>query len=149
MTPAQQAALESLVGRALTADEQAAIEPYLEARNDVAIAEVLSAGRVKPVPTDVGNGTILETIGLDAGNALLDVLNQAAEFRHVKPLLEQGRLRVDSALVRATLDGLVPAVLTAEQAQALKALAEHPDPIHYNAVSDVLNIAEGRLTLGG
>jgi hypothetical protein len=29
---------------------------------------------------------------------------------------------------------------------ALLAVAEVADPIHYNAVSDVLNIAEGRLT---
>lgn len=101
----------------------------IAARDTAAIAAALSVGRVKRVPTEIGNGTILETIGLTAGNALLDVINSAAEFRHVKPLLEQGRLRVDADLVRATLDALVPSVLTADQAQALKALAEKPDPV--------------------
>lgn len=119
----------------LRAEILAACSPELLAQRDTqAIAEAVSVGRIKRVPTEIGNGTILETIGLAAGNALLDVINQAAEFRHVKPLLEQGRLRVDSELVRATLDGLVPAVLTAEQAQALKALAEQPDPVAEFAV---------------
>ena len=54
------------------------------------------------------------------------------------------------ALPRAALDGLVGSIdgFTQAHADALKALAETPDPIHYNAVSDALNIAEGRLTLG-
>lgn len=119
----------------LRAEILATCPPELLAQRDTrAIAEAVSVGRIKRVPTEIGNGTILETIGLAAGNALLDVINQAAEFRHVKPLLEQGRLRVDSALVRATLDGMVPAVLTAAQVQALKALAEQPDPVDEFAV---------------
>ena len=119
----------------LRAEILAACSPELLAQRDTqAIAEAVSLGRVKRVPTEIGNGTILQTIGLTTGNALLDVLNQAAEFRHVKPLLEQGRLRVDSDLVRSTLDSLVPAVLTAAQAQALKALAEQPDPVDEYAV---------------
>ena len=119
----------------LRAEILAACSPELLAQRDTqAIAEAVSLGRVKRVPTEIGNGTILQTIGLTTGNALLDVLNQAAEFRHVKPLLEQGRLRVDSDLVRSTLDSLVPAVLTAVQAQALKALAEQPDPVDEYAV---------------
>ena len=119
----------------LRAEILAACSPALLAQRDTqAIAEAVSIGRVKRVPTEIGNGTILQTIGLTAGNALLDVLNQAAEFRHVKPLLEQGRLRVDSDLVRTTLDSLVPAVLTAAQAKALKALGEQADPVDEYAV---------------
>lgn len=93
------------------------------------IADQLSIGRKRLVPTEIGNGTVLETIGLAAGNALLDLINSAPDFRHVKPLLEQGRLRVDSALVRGTLTSLVPAVLTVQQAAALLALANAPDPV--------------------
>jgi hypothetical protein len=100
------------------------------------IAAQVNVGRKKLVPTEVGNGTILETIGLTVGNALLDVLNSEPNFRHVKPLLEQGRLRIDSALVRATLDSLVPAVLTAEQATALKSVAEQAAPV---SVHEVIN----------
>ena len=119
----------------LRAEILAACSPELLAQHDTqAIAEAVSVDRVKRVPTEIGNGTILATIGLDAGNALLDVIAGAAEYRHVKPLLEQGRLRVDSDLVRTTLDSLVPAVLTAAQAKALKALAEQPDPVDEYAV---------------
>lgn len=110
-------------------------------RDDGAIAAALSVGRTKLQATEVGNGTILETIGLTAGNALLDVLNGAPDFRYVKPLLEQGRLRIDSAMVRATLDTLVPAVITAEQAAALKNLAVVDDPV---SVQDVAKALEGK-----
>ena len=119
----------------LRAEILALCSPELLAQRDTqAIAEAVSVGRVKRVPADIGNGTILATIGIVAGNALLDAIAGTAEYRHVKPLLEQGRLRVDSDLVRATLDGLVPSVLTAEQAQALKALGEQPDPVDEYAV---------------
>lgn len=107
-------------------------------RDDGAIAAALSVGRTKLVPTEIGNGSILETIGLAAGNALLDTIAAVPDFRHVKPLLEQGRLRVDSALVRGTLDSLVPAVLTQAQADALKALAVKPDPVSANDVARAL-----------
>ena len=100
-----------------------------ENRDDGAIAAALSVGRTRLVPTEIGNGAILETIGLEAGNALLDLINSAPDFRYVRPLLEQGRLRVDSQLVLATLDSLVPAVLSEAQAISIKALAERPDVI--------------------
>lgn len=150
MTPAQQTALETVACRALTPDEIASIDAYLPDRNDVEIAAILSVGRVTISPTEIGNGLILSTIGLASGNTLLDYLATDATFRHVKPLLEQGRLDVSSALVRGALDGFTEAsLITQVEANALKALAETPNPIQYNAVSDALNVAEGRLTLGG
>lgn len=119
---------------------QAKVAPAILASKDVqAITDALNEGRTNIVPTEIGNGMILETIGLDAGNALLDVISTAPDFRHVKPLVEQGRLRVDSALVRATLDSLVPAVLTQAQADALKALAVKPDPVSPAQVANVLD----------
>lgn len=131
----------------MTPDEiRAAIaaSPALQAlaaeRNDAAIAAALSEGRTTLVPTEIGNGTILETIGLTAGNALLDVINTAPDFRHVKPLIEQGRLRLDSALVLGTLQSLVAAtVITQAHADALIARATAPDPVPVNDVSDALN----------
>ena len=150
MTPAQQTALESIVGRSLTADEITSIDPLLPDRNDVAIASILSVGRVSLRPFEIGNGLVLATIGLASGNALLDTLSSGADFRHVKPLLEQGRLDISSAVARGALDGFAQAgVITQAEANAIKALAETPNPIHYNTVSDALNIAEGRITLGG
>lgn len=119
----------------LRAEIIATCPPALLAGHDTAqIAAQVSIERTRLVPTEIGNGAILETIGLAAGNALLDLINSAPDFRHVKPLLEQGRLRVDSALVRATLNSLVPGVLSRAQADALLALAEVPDPIDEYAV---------------
>ena len=118
-----------------------AASPELQALkdDDVAIAATLSNGRTKFVPTEIGNGTILETIGLAAGNALLDVLNTAPDFRHVKPLIEQGRLRLDSPLVIGTLASLVAGgVLTQEQADALIARAKAPDSVTPQEVSDAI-----------
>ena len=42
MTPAQQTALETVAGRALTPDEITSIDAYLPDRNDVEIAAILS-----------------------------------------------------------------------------------------------------------
>lgn len=109
-------------------------------RDSAAIATALSAGRVVTVTTDIGNGTILETLGLEVGNALLDVIGSQPAFRHVAPLLEQGRLRVDSAMVRATLDALVGndlgggVIFTQAHSDALKRLAEQHAPVDEFAV---------------
>ena len=127
-------------------DDILALDPELiESRNDAEIARQLSIGRVKRIPFEIGNGTILEILGLESGNRLLDVLMSATDFRYVRPLLEQGRLEVSSALVRATLDGLAGMqVITADEAAALKAVAETPDPVSVAQVSEILN-AEGEV----
>ncbi|MCR4301542.1 MAG: hypothetical protein NUV51_08015 [Sulfuricaulis sp.] len=108
-----------------------AADPALSALlpDSQAIAEAMSAGRTRANTIEIGNGLILATVGLEAGNALLDVMNSAADFRHVKPLLEQGRLAVSSPLVVATLNSLVGTVLTQEQSDALIALGRDPDPV--------------------
>lgn len=114
----------SLLGEILALPEE-----LRQSQDTQAIADALSVGRVKLVPTEIGAGTVLMVLGIEDGNALLDVINSVSDFRHVKPLVEQGRLRIDMPLVRATLDSLVPLVLTTEQADALKAVAEIPDPV--------------------
>lgn len=93
------------------------------------IASKVSAGRVKQVPTEAGNGTILEVLGFEAGNALLDILMTQPVYRHVKPLVEQGRLRLDSQLTAAALMALVPAVLSSAQANALINKSYVPNPV--------------------
>ena len=102
----------------------------IAAKDDETLAALVSVGRRKPNTREIGNGTILETIGLTAGNALLDVINTAPDFRHVKPLVEQGRLVISSSLVQATVQGLVGlSVLTQGQADDLCALGFQPDPV--------------------
>lgn len=93
------------------------------------IAAVLSVGRTRVVRTEIGKGAIIEAIGLTAGNALLDVIDSDPAYRHIKQLVENGWFNIGSALARDSLDTLVPATLTQVQADALKALADVPDPI--------------------
>lgn len=137
MTPQQQAALEALAGRPLGADT-AAVTEAVAAGDHRGIAAILSVGRTKTVPTEVGNGTVLEVLGLTVGNALLDVINSAPDFRHVKPLLEQGRLRLDSPMTQSALASLVPAVLTAQHVSDLVARCTQPDPVTHPQVSAAL-----------
>lgn len=95
-----------------------------------AIADALSAGRTRYVETQIGVGTIIEVLGLATANAVLDVIYSAPDYRHVKPLLDQGRLRLDSAFVRGALQSMVPSLLTQEQRDALVARAAVSDPVN-------------------
>ena len=104
-----------------------------------AIAEALSVGRTKLVATEIGNGTILAELGIAAGNQLLDAIYNAPDFRYVKPLLEQGRLDIGSAVTQAALDALALAgACTQADADKLKALALVPDPVSSQEVTKAL-----------
>lgn len=154
MTPAQQTALEGLVGRSLTAEEVTAIDAHLPNRRDDLIAQVLSAGRVRAVKTNGGIGTVLETLGPLDGAAVLDGLEAIkagnAAVKWAWFLIERGELDFGSPATRGMIDQLVAGgALPAAAGAALKAVAEVPNPITVGQVSDALNVAEGRLTLGG
>ena len=112
----------------------------LDINNHELIAKHLSSTRTKLVKTEVGNGLILDTVGLDVGNTLLDLFYTDASFRYVKPLLEQGRLDISSPLARVTLDRLVGVLPGFEQqhADALKDLAKVPDLISATEVAMIL-----------
>ena len=157
MTPAQQAALEALAGRALTGAEITAIDPLLPERNDVAIAAILSAGRTRIESKQIGRGTILAVMA-PMGGLFLGTLRDIGDIRprtmdsanvaEVVGLIDRGEFDIGMDASREQLQlfatansGMAPGIA------ALLALAETADPIHYNAVSDALNIAEGRLTL--
>lgn len=151
MTPEQQSALAGVAGRALTEAELIALEPLVAARNDVAVAALLSVGRKRLHHKPIGYGTILEAAG-DQGGALIDALTSlGAENRNVywgmKPV-ERGELDLGLLAVQAQL-GQLAAILPqfADALHALQALGYAPDPIHFNTVSDALNVAEGRMTL--
>lgn len=129
----------------MTPDEiRAAIsaDPALKALvpDTQAIADALSVGRTRYVETQIGVGTIIEVLGLATANAVLDVIYSAPDYRHVKPLLDQGRLRLDSAFVRGALQSMVPALLTQEQRDALVARAAVSDPVNeYNVRVAIYN----------
>lgn len=150
MTPAQQAALESVAGKALTAEQIAAIDPYLSARNDVAIATLLPP-KVTIQSTPIGIGTILATLAPNGGT-FLDALEAAGQsdpnVKWALKLIEQSNFDVGMSATRAQMVAFAQAAPAfADGIAALLATAERSEPIHYNAVSDALNIAEGRLTL--
>lgn len=157
MTPAQQSALEELIGgRSLTGDELTQIEPLLNsnARNDVAIAAILSVGRTKQADVTIGIGDILNTLrGVGSGGGVfLDTLQtlgvQDRDLFYVYKLLEGGKLHINLPNVQEGLQQLSAAVpALAPQIAALSALGIEPDPVQHGAVSNALNKAEGRLTL--
>lgn len=125
MTPEQQAAL-----RAQARANPACAAP-LAARDIDELARILSIGRTRPSAREIGNGTILEVLGVDAGNKLLDHIAAADELRHVRPLLEQGRLMIGAALVQGALQAYVqlPDVITKADADKLCALGLEPAPL--------------------
>ncbi len=105
------------------------------------IARIVSIGRTKPSTREIGNGTILEVLGLVAGNAMLDAINVMPNFRHVKPLVERGRLVVGSPLVAASLGAFVAGnVITQAHADKLLALGIEPAPV---SVGEVIKAMEG------
>ena len=150
MTPAQQFALESVAGHSLTAEQIAAIEPYLADRNDVAIASILPT-KVVIVSTPIGIGTILAVLAPNGG-AFLDALESAGQsdpnVKWALKLIEQSNFDVGMAATRAQMQAFAQAAPTfADGVAALLKTAERETPTHYNAVSDALNIAEGRMML--
>ena len=150
MTPKQQASLETVAGRDLTPDELAAIEPFLEDRNDVAIAALLPA-RMTLAETTVGVGTVLAKM-YPAGGAFLDSLQALgatdSNVKWVLKLIESGNLDVGHPLYRGILQQFaaeVPAF--APGIETLLGVAEQTVPVSVGAVSDALNVAEGRMVM--
>lgn len=150
MTPEQQNALASLAGRPLSEDEIAAIDPLLPDRNDVAIAAILPPN-VTIQSKPIGIGTILAVLAPNGG-AFLDALETLGQtdsnVKWALKLIEQSNFDVGMEATRQQMQAFAQAAPSfADGIAALLATAERSEPIHYNAVSDALNIAEGRLIL--
>jgi thiamine biosynthesis protein ThiC len=138
MTPEQQAELRQ------EANFRADCADALAARDCQALAELLSAGRTCGNDREVGYGTILEVIGVSAGNQLIDFIQAQPDMRHVRPLLEQGRLRIGSQLVQQSLQSFVgAAAVTQADADALCALGLQPDPLTAQQVGEALFHPDG------
>ena len=119
----------------MTADEiRAAIaaDPALQALvpDSQAIADALSVGRTRWKHTEIGVGTIIEVLGFATANPVLDALYAAPDYRHIKPLLDQGRLRLDVVAQAGMLQPLVTGeLLTQTQLDVLVARAKEPAPV--------------------
>lgn len=107
-------------------------------RDCAELARIRTAAVVRTQPNnrEIGNGTILATIGVAAGNKLLDEINNNALYRYVKPLVEQGRLLIGSPLVVGTLQSMVPAFISQAEANSLTALGRDAQPYTAAEVAD-------------
>ena len=156
MTPAQQTALESVAGRALTEDDIAAIDPLLPGRQDIQIAAVLSAGQPK-IQRSLTVEEMYETLFFSgdylplkqaqlAGNALAVMcFSILLDAKQIGP----GTVNLSAPATSALLQQLIGAALLTQagfDALIARSMVEAP-AIHYNSVSDALNVAEGRLML--
>lgn len=138
----------------MTSEQQAEIRHAAHSRPDCAealaardchtLAALLSVGRTCGNDLVVGYGTILEVIGVAAGNKLIDFIQAQPDMRHVRPMLEQGRLRIGSTLVQASLQAFVGAgAVTQADADALCALGLQPDPLTAQQVAEALFHSDG------
>lgn len=138
MTPDQQAAL-----RAVARANPACAVP-LAAKDCAALALLLSVDRTRQSATEIGYGTILEVIGIAAGNQLIDFIKGNPELRHVVPLLEQGRLRIGSPVTQEAVQSFVgAAAVTQANADKLCALGGEPAPLTPLEVADALYNPDG------
>jgi len=111
-------------------DDIQLLDPALIASRDfAAIADALSAGRVKAQPTAIGKGTIIGVLGMAVGNAFLDVIDNVPDYRHIKDVIRAGVFDVSLEASKFGIDAMVPGVLTQAEANALKALGTAPDPV--------------------
>jgi hypothetical protein len=163
MTPQQQTALEGLVGRALTEAEVEQIDALLPARNDDAIAAILSVGRteifsrmttVRGMDTSLPGGAAQSEVIMlklegtrDMLLALPDEPEHAANRvlgsvlrRRLRYLDGDDGLDFGAPAFRAMLDDFqAKNILTADEVTGLKGIAQRPAPISTNQVSDALN----------
>lgn len=122
---------------------------------DRQIAAMLSEGRTRIGSRLIGDGEVSLALGIPAGPIFVYQLEQAASTppapdatpeqiaqhavaRQAWRSIEKAALDVGRAEVRAALDMFVGVLLTAEQATAIKALAEQPDAVTADQVSRAL-----------
>lgn len=138
----------------MTSDEiRAAIAADAELRalvpNTAALAERLSAGRVRLETRMVNVGTVLDTLGPSEGAAVLDALDGLRDtisaVRWAFILLERNELDVSLDSVRGQIDALTGVVFSPAAATALKKLAERPDPVSEFEVRSAIYADDGGL----
>jgi len=129
---------------AISSDEQLmALIPDTQA-----IADELSGRETYKVPFEIGAGGILATLGLERGNVLLDAIQTTPGFRHVWPMIEQGRLDLSSSLVEAGLDMLVQGeVISSSEMQQLLSLCLQPVDVSEDDVKRALWNDDGSLAI--
>jgi len=117
-----------------------------------ALADALSVGRKRLVPTEIGSGTVLATLGAIglSGGQFLDMLVAIGESNRdvywTMDLIKQGRLRIDLPATRAGLQGIGAAVPTLQPAvTALLGLGFEADPVGEFSVRQAIWSDDGKL----
>lgn len=116
----------------------------LNPKDHFGIAAKLSEGNTKLRTTEIGKGTVLAVLPLAIANGFLDVIDNVADFRHVKEVLAARALDLSLPSVRGAIDSLVgmaPGFLQ-EHADALKNVASYPVTISMQEVASILDRGE-------
>ncbi|HRD68281.1 MAG TPA: hypothetical protein PKY50_19295 [Candidatus Competibacter sp.] len=118
--------------------------------DDQAIAAILTPGRTTPGDALISDGDVAIALGIPAGPLFLYQLEQAANAptgqsaqeiaihavaRQAWRSIQRGDFKIGNLTVRAAIDAMIGTLLTADQATAIKALAEIPAPVTAAEVS--------------
>lgn len=152
MTDDQLKALQGLVGRDLTSDEVAQLDPLVEMRNDMAIDDLLSVGRTHYGITQIGAGTIVAIMGDPRSGEFLDAVeNLGVTDRTVYWGFDPVRRGVLDLSVPAAVGLLITLQVKlpdyADDIAKLLAFGRVASPFGHAVISAALNKAEGRMTL--
>lgn len=116
-------------------------------KDPAAIAEA-APGIVMSKTTAFGKGHVLSVLGMDAGNAFLDVIDTDPAYRHVKDILARESFDMGLDVSKAGVQAMVPTIITQDQADLLIALGEDVVPVSEYDVRCALWDASGNW-LGG
>lgn len=113
-----------------------------------AVADALNAGRTRLVDRRIGETVLAATIGMRRARQAIDALKRLAsgtvpgfdpelaeDLSYVVRWLAEDKLDVGNPQTREHIDLFVPGVFTREEAEAIKALGEEPDPATVHEVN--------------
>ena len=95
------------------------VAPYIESGDMVTTTELYNANTYQKVFTPVGQTRILSTIGLDAGNRLLNYIESEPLYKHVNPVIDKNELDLGDDRVIADIRSMVPDVISQKECDDL------------------------------
>lgn len=114
---------------------------FVSEGNHEAVAKLLSTQKQVMSNFMIGKGDVISTLGLTVGNAFLDVIDSNSNFRHVKHLLQEGRLLLNDSITLLAINSMVGSNISEtvlfdqSHADALTSLAMVPDTVTHQEVT--------------